>query len=160
MPAPGPTARAARAACCKDMRAEFRHMRADTLGPDLSRARAIVAQVLRTRAVRQAVRQEIRDKKLHAPRGAAASRAGYALEIAANYSHAFVRIAERVLHAAVDPASTTASRSSTPRPRPAAAGQRDRLRALPPQPHGLPAAVVRRSTRAAMPCRTSPRAST
>ena len=47
----------------KDMRAEFRHMRVDTLGPDLSRRRAIIAQVLRTRAVRQAVRQEIRDTK-------------------------------------------------------------------------------------------------
>jgi glycerol-3-phosphate O-acyltransferase len=47
----------------KDMRAEFRHMRTDTLGPDLSSRRAIVAQVLRTRAVRQAVRQEIRDTR-------------------------------------------------------------------------------------------------
>jgi glycerol-3-phosphate O-acyltransferase len=37
----------------KDMRAEFRHMRVDTLGPDLSRRRAIIAQVLRTRAVRR-----------------------------------------------------------------------------------------------------------
>jgi glycerol-3-phosphate O-acyltransferase len=41
----------------KDTRAEVRHMRTDTLGPDLSRRRAIIAQVLRTRAVRQAVRQ-------------------------------------------------------------------------------------------------------
>ena len=80
----------------KDMRAEFRHMRVDTLGPDLSRRRAIVAQVLRTRAVRQAVRQEIRDTKRTRRDGLLVARK-HALEIAANYSHTFVRIAERIL---------------------------------------------------------------
>lgn len=80
----------------KDMRAEFRHMRTDTLGPDLSRRRAIVAQVLRTRAVRQAVRQEIRDTKRTRRDGLLVARR-HALEIAANYSHTFVRIAERIL---------------------------------------------------------------
>jgi glycerol-3-phosphate O-acyltransferase len=80
----------------KDMRAEFRHMRVDTLGPDLSRRRAIVAQVLRTRAVRQAVRQEIRDTRRTRRDGLLVARK-HALEIAANYSHTFVRIAERIL---------------------------------------------------------------
>src|SRR5688572_22535169 len=80
----------------KDMRAEFRHMRVDTLGPDLSRRRAIIAQVLRTRAVRQAVRQEIRDSKRTRRDGLLVARK-HALEIAANYSHTFVRIAERIL---------------------------------------------------------------
>jgi glycerol-3-phosphate O-acyltransferase len=80
----------------KDARAEFRHMRVDTLGPDLSRRRAIVAQVLRTRAVRQAVRQEIRDTRRTRREGLQAARR-HALEIAANYSHTFVRIAEQVL---------------------------------------------------------------
>jgi glycerol-3-phosphate O-acyltransferase len=80
----------------KDMRAEFRHMRVDTLGPDLSRRRAIVAQVLRTRAVRQAVRQEIRDTKRKRRDGLLVARK-HALEIAANYSHTFVRVAERIL---------------------------------------------------------------
>ncbi len=80
----------------KDMRAEFRHMRVDTLGPDLSRRRAIIAQVLRTRAVRQAVRQEIRDTKRTRRDGLLAARK-HALEIAANYSHTFVRIADRIL---------------------------------------------------------------
>jgi glycerol-3-phosphate O-acyltransferase len=80
----------------KDMRAEFRHMRADTLGPDLSRRRAIIAQVLRTRAVRQAVRQEIRDTKRSRRDGLLVARK-HALEIAANYSHTFVRISERIL---------------------------------------------------------------
>jgi glycerol-3-phosphate O-acyltransferase len=80
----------------KDMRAEFRHMRADTLGPDLSRRRAIIAQVLRTRAVRQAVRTEIRDTRRTRRDGLKVARR-HALEIAANYSHTFVRIAERIL---------------------------------------------------------------
>jgi glycerol-3-phosphate O-acyltransferase len=80
----------------KDMRGEFRHMRADTLGPDLSRRRAIVAQVLRTRAVRQAVRLEIGGTKRTRRDGLLVARR-HALEIAANYSHTFVRIAERIL---------------------------------------------------------------
>ncbi len=71
-------------------------MRIDTLGPDLSRRRAIIAQVLRTRAVRQAVRQEIRDTKRTRRDGLLVARR-HALEIAANYSHTFVRIAERIL---------------------------------------------------------------
>jgi glycerol-3-phosphate O-acyltransferase len=81
----------------KDMRAEFRHMRADTLGPDLSRQRAIIAQVLRTRAVRQAVRQEIRETERSRRDGLLVARR-HALEIAANYSHTFVRVAERILN--------------------------------------------------------------
>jgi glycerol-3-phosphate O-acyltransferase len=80
----------------KDMRAEFRHMRTDTLGPNLSSRRAIVAQVLRTRAVRQAVRQEIRDTKRTRRDGLRMARR-HALEIAANYSHAFIRVAEQIL---------------------------------------------------------------
>jgi glycerol-3-phosphate O-acyltransferase len=80
----------------KDMRAEFRHMRTDTLGPDLSRRRAIIAQVLRTRAVRQAVRQEISGTKRSRRDGLRVARR-HAFEIAANYSHTFVRIADRIL---------------------------------------------------------------
>jgi glycerol-3-phosphate O-acyltransferase len=81
----------------KDLRAEFRHMRTDTLGPDLSSRRAIISQVLRTRAVRQAVRQEIRESKRSRREGLRIARR-HALEIAANYSHAFVRVAERILN--------------------------------------------------------------
>ncbi len=94
--APGPDGARGARKLLKDMRAEFRHMRVDTLGPDLSRRRAIIAQVLRTRAVRQAVRQEIRDSKRTRRDGLLAARK-HALEIAANYSHTFVRIAERIL---------------------------------------------------------------
>ncbi len=81
----------------KDLRAEFRHLRVDTVGPELSTRRAIIAQVLRTRAVRQAVRQDVRDGKMTRRNGLRAARR-HALEIAANYSHSFVRITESVLH--------------------------------------------------------------
>lgn len=80
----------------REVRAEHRHMRLETIGPNLSPRSAIVAQVLRTRAVRQAIRQLMREKNL--PRREAIRTArGFALEIAADYSHAFIRLAYRAL---------------------------------------------------------------
>jgi glycerol-3-phosphate O-acyltransferase len=78
------------------MRAEFRHMRADTIGPELATRRVIVAQVLRSRAVRQAVRQEMRERKATRRESLRTARK-HALEIAADYSHAFVRFMDRAL---------------------------------------------------------------
>jgi glycerol-3-phosphate O-acyltransferase len=80
----------------KDLRAEFGHMRVETLGPDLAARSAIVAQVLRTRAVRNAVRQLMREKNL-ARRDALRTARGLVLEIAADYSPAFVKLANLVL---------------------------------------------------------------
>jgi glycerol-3-phosphate O-acyltransferase len=80
----------------KDLRAEFRHMRADTIGPELATRRVILSQVLRSRAVRQAVRQEMRDRKI-TRREALRTARKHALEIAADYSHAFVRVMDRAL---------------------------------------------------------------
>ena len=73
----------------RQLRVQFRNQRAATIGPDLSHRRTIVAEVLRTKAVRDAVRQDIRDRKL-TRRAALQTARGYAYEIAANYSHAFV----------------------------------------------------------------------
>jgi glycerol-3-phosphate O-acyltransferase len=53
----------------KDLRSEFRHMRTDSVGPELATRRVMVAQVLRTRAIRQAVRQEMRDRSSSWPAG-------------------------------------------------------------------------------------------
>ena len=78
------------------LRAHFRNQRAMTIGPDLSHRRTIVAQVLRTRAVRSAVRQEMRERK-QTRREALRTAKRFADEIAANYSHAFVSVADRVL---------------------------------------------------------------
>ena len=80
----------------KDLRAEFRHMRVDTLGPELATRRAILSQVLRTRAVRQGVRQEMRERSASRREGVRQARR-FALEIAADYSHAFVRFMDGLL---------------------------------------------------------------
>jgi glycerol-3-phosphate O-acyltransferase len=73
----------------RQLRVQFRNQRAATIGPDLSHRRTIVTEVLRTQAVRAAVRGDMREKKL-ARRDALKVARGYAYEIAANYSHAFV----------------------------------------------------------------------
>lgn len=80
----------------KELRAEFRHMRADTIGPELATRRVIVAQVLRSRAVRQAVRKEMSDRGVTRREALRAARK-HALEIAADYSHAFIRFMDRAL---------------------------------------------------------------
>ena len=80
----------------RTLRALYARRRATRIGPDLSHRRTIVNRVLRTRAVRAAVAQEMRERGL--PRYKALQRArGYAWEIAANYSHAFVRFMEHAL---------------------------------------------------------------
>ncbi len=90
----GPSARGRRVA--RSLRAIYAQHRAARIGPDLSHRRTIVTRVLRTRAVRAAVAQEMREKSL-TRRAALVQAARYAEEIAANYSHAFVRFLERLL---------------------------------------------------------------
>ena len=124
------------------LRAQYASQRAARIGPDLSHHRTIVTRVLRTHAVRSAVAQEMREKKI-TRRQAMQPAQKNADEIAANYSHAFVRFMEHLLTrlwnrlydgVVVEHVETLEKRRE---------GPRDRLRALPPQPHGLPAAVVR-----------------
>jgi glycerol-3-phosphate O-acyltransferase len=80
----------------RTLHALYARRRAARIGPDLSHRRTIVNRVLRTRAVRAAVAQEMRER--HVSRHKALQRArGYAWEIAANYSHAFVRFMEHAL---------------------------------------------------------------
>ena len=73
----------------RQLRTQFRNQRVSTLGPDLSHRRTIVAQVLKTQMVRDAVRGEMKDRNLERRKALAVAR-GYAYEIAANYSHPFV----------------------------------------------------------------------
>jgi glycerol-3-phosphate O-acyltransferase len=80
----------------KDLRAEFRHMRVETIGPELAPRAAIVAQVLRTRAVRTAVRALMREKNQGRREAVRAARA-LAMEIAADYSPEVVRLYSVVL---------------------------------------------------------------
>jgi glycerol-3-phosphate O-acyltransferase len=73
------------------LRGQFSRMRTARIGPDLSHRRTIVTEVLRTRAVRAAVAQEMRERRI--PRREALLEARrYADEIGANYSHAFVTL--------------------------------------------------------------------
>ncbi len=85
----------------RSLRTELRAQRASTIGPDLSHRRTMVAHILKTQAVRRAVRREMqgRAEQGRAEQGparrqrrrAALLRARkYSVEIAANYSQAFV----------------------------------------------------------------------
>ena len=85
----------------RSLRAILRAQRASTIGPDLSHRRTLVAQLLKTAAVRTAVRREL---QASAPHKRAATRRAvlitarkYAVEVAANYSQAFIRVMARVL---------------------------------------------------------------
>lgn len=89
------TARQARRVA-RALRGLYRKQRSARIGPDLSHRRTIVTSVLRTSAVRAAVAQEMREKKV-TRRQALQSAQRLAEEVAANYSHAFVRFMEHLL---------------------------------------------------------------
>jgi glycerol-3-phosphate O-acyltransferase len=78
------------------LRGILRRQRATRIGPDLSHRRTIVARVLRARAVRAVVAAEAKEKHDKYRPGLLQARK-YAFEIAANYSHPFVQIAEKLL---------------------------------------------------------------
>ena len=66
------------------------------VGPDLSHRRTLLTEVLRAKAVRTLIAQEARDKNLSRRQAMQNAREMFE-EIAANYSHAFVRLMEGVL---------------------------------------------------------------
>jgi glycerol-3-phosphate O-acyltransferase len=80
----------------RQLRTQLRNQRVATIGPDLSHRRTIVAQVLRTSAVREAVRGEMQARGT-SRRDALEAARGYAYEVAANYSHWFVTLMYGVL---------------------------------------------------------------
>ncbi len=80
----------------RTLRTLLRNQRAATIGPDLSHRRTIVAQVLRTQAVRQAVVETMREKGLSRHEALLEAKR-CADEIAANYSHVFVSLMARAL---------------------------------------------------------------
>jgi glycerol-3-phosphate O-acyltransferase len=73
----------------RSLRMVLRAQRASSIGPDLSHRRTMVLQILKTQAVRQAVRNEMQARQLQRRQALLLARK-YALEIAANYSQAFV----------------------------------------------------------------------
>ncbi|HWW21213.1 MAG TPA: glycerol-3-phosphate 1-O-acyltransferase PlsB [Steroidobacteraceae bacterium] len=74
------------------LRTQLSRLRTALIGPDLSHRRTIVAEVLRTRAVRAAVAQEVREQDQSTRRSVLLEARRYANEIAANYSHTFVSL--------------------------------------------------------------------
>jgi len=77
------------------LRVHFRRQRAATIGPDLSHRRMLVDEVLASTGVRQAMLREVQLQ--HCPERRVQRRARrIAREIAAHYSHAVVRMLERV----------------------------------------------------------------
>ena len=72
------------------LRTQLARARAARIGPDLSHRRTIVAEVLRSRAVRQAVAQAARDRNGSGRRELLLEARRCIDEIAANYSHTFV----------------------------------------------------------------------
>jgi glycerol-3-phosphate O-acyltransferase len=79
------------------LRAQLARARAARIGPDLSHRRTIVAEVLRSRAVRRAVAQEVRERPGKTRRDALLEARRCIDEIAANYSHAFVNSMSHLL---------------------------------------------------------------
>ena len=78
------------------LRVHFRRQRIATIGPDLSHRRMLIGEVLHSKRVQQAIDHEVDVEG--AQRQKASDRARkYALEIAADYSAPFVRLAERSL---------------------------------------------------------------
>jgi glycerol-3-phosphate O-acyltransferase len=97
----------------RSLRGIFRAQRASTIGPDLSHRRTMVAHLLRSQAVRHAVRREMQVRQELAAAARGRGRAGlkrragrravlltarqYAMEIAANYSQPFVTFMASIL---------------------------------------------------------------
>jgi glycerol-3-phosphate O-acyltransferase len=80
----------------RNLRTSLRAQRASTIGPDLSHRRTLVAQLLKTADVRGAVRREMQTRGL-TRRAALIAARKHAVEIAANYSEAFVRFMSMAL---------------------------------------------------------------
>ena len=144
--------RAARAAlAAHGMRAQ----RASSIGPDLSHRRTLVLHILKTQAVRQAVRDEMQARQL-LRRPALLLARKHAMEIAANYSQAFITfmamLLGRLWNSAVRRRGIRAYREFERRRR----RRGNHLRSLPSKPHGLSAAVVHRSTARGLRFRMSP----
>jgi len=87
------TARAIRRSA-RSLRLTVQRQRAAAIGPDLSHRRTMTAQVLRSAAVRHAMSDEMRSKRI-SRRQALKVAQGYVAEIAANYSHVFVALMAR-----------------------------------------------------------------
>ena len=126
----------------RTLRTILRAQRASSIGPDLSHRRTMVLQVLKTQAVRQAVRNEMQVRQMQR-RPALLLARKYALEIAANYSQAFITFMAMALGRLWNSLYDGVELEHIENLSAVGDERRNHLRAVPPQPHGLSAAVVR-----------------
>jgi glycerol-3-phosphate O-acyltransferase len=80
----------------RQLTARLTAMRTAYVGPDLSHKRTLMTAVLRARSVRTLVAQEVASRKLTRRQALAQAKQMFE-EIAADYSHSFIQLAERVL---------------------------------------------------------------
>src|SRR5579859_3890977 len=80
----------------RSLRMVLRAQRASSIGPDLSHRRTMVLQILKTQAVRRAVRNEMQARQLQRRETLRLARK-YAVEIAANYSQPMVTFIAGIL---------------------------------------------------------------
>ena len=126
----------------RTLRVALARQRAAAIGPDLSHRRTIVTQVLRAGAVRRAMAEEMRSKKIsrrEASEAGTGLRRGDCRELLARFHRDHGAHADVVLDAPVRRRGAASLRSAAE----AGGRQRDRLRAVPPQSHRLHAAVLR-----------------
>ncbi len=79
------------------LRIHFRRIKASVIGPDLSHRRTMIDRVVQSAAVREAIAEKAQRDGISQQEATAQAR-DYALEIAANYSYTFVRIAYFILN--------------------------------------------------------------
>jgi len=79
------------------LRTHFRRVKTAVIGPDLSHRRTMVDRVIQSAAVREAIADKAKRDNLSMERATSEAR-DYALEIAANYSYTFVRVAYFILN--------------------------------------------------------------
>ncbi|HYP80708.1 MAG TPA: glycerol-3-phosphate 1-O-acyltransferase PlsB, partial [Steroidobacteraceae bacterium] len=94
--APGGADNQAARRVLRHVAAQLAASRTAYVGPDLSHRRTVMTEVLRSRQVRALVRQEARESKVPVRQAMQQARAMFD-EIAADYSHNFVQLMERVL---------------------------------------------------------------
>ena len=78
------------------LRMHFRRVRNAAIGPDLSHRRMLIDKLLKTPAVRSAIAEEARHKNISIEQAARVARKN-AMEIAADYSYTFIRIASMII---------------------------------------------------------------
>ena len=79
------------------LRTHFRRVKASVIGPDLSHRRTMIDRVVQSAAVREAIAEKAQRDGISQAEATDRARE-YALEIAANYSYTFVRIAYFILN--------------------------------------------------------------